>query len=384
MSNKRDFYEILGVSKSASEQEIKKAYKKMALKYHPDRNPDNKEAEEKFKEAAEAYSILSDPQKKQRYDQYGHAGLGGAAGGGFGGGGMGMDDIFSMFGDIFGGGGGFGGFSGFGGGGGRSQTPRGGNLRVRVKLTLNEIATGVEKTIKIRKQVNCETCGGTGAKSPSAIKTCSHCGGSGQTIRTMNTMLGQMQTAATCPQCNGTGEQITDKCTSCSGEGVQLKEVEETIKIPAGVEDGMQLSLRGKGNAGKRGGVSGDMYVVISEIDHEDFARDGENLLYATEISVIDAILGTKITVPTLTGKVSITIAPGTESGKLLRLRGKGLPVVNSYSQGDIIIKVNVFIPKKINKSDKELLEKLSKSDSFNPEKSSGSSFFNKVKDFFE
>jgi molecular chaperone DnaJ len=383
MSNKRDFYEVLGVTKGASEQEIKKAYKKMALKYHPDRNPDNKEAEEKFKEAAEAYSVLSDSQKKQRYDQYGHAGLGGSQGG-FSGQGMGMDDIFSMFGDIFGGGGGFGGFSGFGGGSRGRQTPKGSNLRLRVKLTLNEIAKGVEKKIKIKKQVVCNTCNGSGAKDANSVSRCGQCGGTGQTVRTVNTMLGSMQTTTTCPSCNGAGETITQKCPSCNGEGVQFQEVEETINIPAGVEEGMQLSLRGKGNAGRRGGINGDLYILISEISHDDFSRDGENLLYATQISVVDAILGTEIEVPTLDNKVKIKIAPGTESGKLLRLRGKGLPVLNSYSHGDIIIKVNVFIPKKVTKSDKDLLGKLARSDSFDPSKNNESGFFNKVRDFFE
>lgn len=377
MSAKRDYYEVLGVSKGASEQEIKKSYKKMALKYHPDRNPDNKEAEEKFKEAAEAYSVLSDASKRQRYDQFGHAGVDGAGGGGFHGGGMNMDDIFSMFGDVFGGG-----FSGRSRSQGGAQ--RGGNLRVRVKLTLNEIAEGVEKTIRVKKQHSCTTCKGSGAKDPNAVSTCGTCGGAGQVVRTMNTMLGAMQTQSTCPTCQGQGQTITHKCAQCNGEGVKYVEVEETIRIPAGVEDGMQLSLRGKGNAGRRGAPAGDLYVLIEETPHEDFAREGENLLYATTISIADAVLGSDVEVPTLSGKVKVPIAAGTESGKILRLRGKGLPIVNGYGTGDLFVKVNIFIPSKLSKDEKKVLEKLRQSENFDPHINKKPGFFGRVKEFFD
>ena len=378
---KRDFYEILGVAKSASKDELKKAYRKMAIKYHPDKNPNNKEAEHKFKEAAEAYEILSNDQKRQRYDQYGHAGLGGAAGGGAGGFNMDMDDIFSHFGDIFGGG-----FSGFGGGGRRSgrRVNKGSNLRIRVKLTLDEIANGVEKKLKVKKYVNCNTCNGSGAADPSSVKTCTTCNGSGQVTRIANTILGQMQTASTCPSCGGKGKTITKKCTSCYGEGVVKAEEIVEINIPAGVSEGMQLSVSGKGNAPSGGGINGDLLIVIEEKEHPELIRHDNDLLYNLDISVPDAILGIPVEIPTLNGKVKVKIDSGTQSGKILRLRGKGLPDVQGYGHGDLLVKVNIFIPKNISRDEKKLLEKLKDSENFIARASSEKGSFNKVKDFFE
>ena len=383
--SKRDYYEILGVSKSADASEIKKAYRKMAIKYHPDKNPDDKVAEEKFKEAAEAYEVLSNQEKRQRYDQFGHAGMGGAAGGGFGGGGFtNMEDIFSSFGDIFGGH--FGG--GFGGGGSRRggrRVNRGSDLRVRVKLTLEEIATGVTKKIKLNKYVPCETCDGSGAKGGSAGKTtCSTCNGAGQVTRVQRTILGQMQTSSVCPTCGGEGSIVTDKCTSCYGEGIIKKDDVISIDIPAGVGEGMQLSVSGKGNAARRGGVNGDLLIVIQEIEHADLVRDESNLLYNLFITVPDAILGTAAEIPTLTGKVKVKIESGTQSGKILRLRGKGLPDVNGYGKGDLLVKVNVWIPSNIKKEDKKIIENLRGSESFKPNPTKQEkSFFERVRSSF-
>jgi molecular chaperone DnaJ len=384
--SKRDYYEILGVSKSASDTEIKKAYRQMALKYHPDKNPGDKEAEEKFKEAAEAYEVLRDPNKRSRYDQYGHAGIGGAAGtSGFS---MSMDDIFSQFGDIFGDafGGAFGGFSGFSGsrGGRRRRVNRGSNLRVKVKLTLEEIAKGVEKKIKVNKYVHCNTCNGTGAKGGSSYSSCATCHGTGQVTRVANTFLGQMQTSSTCPSCGGEGQIIENKCPVCTGDGIVRGEEIISIKIPAGVEKGMQLSMSGKGNAGARGGVPGDLIILIEEIEHEQFERDGFNLLHDAFISFTDAALGTSLDVPTIDGKARIKIAPGTQAGKVLRLKGKGLPSVNSYGTGDLLINLNVWTPKNLSKEEKEILEKLGKSPNFIPSPTSRDrSFFSRMKEYF-
>jgi len=383
--SKRDYYEVLGVSKGATAVEIKKAYRKRAIQFHPDKNPDNKEAEEKFKEAAEAYEILSNADKKSRYDQYGHAGMSGAAGGGgFGGGGMNMDDIFSHFGDIFGGG--FGG-GGFGGGGGRSsrRVNRGSNLRVKVKLSLEDISTGIEKKIKVKKYIDCKTCSGSGAKDNSSHSTCSQCRGTGQVTRIQNTILGQMQTSATCPGCNGEGKIITSKCTSCSGEGIVRDEEVITLQIPAGVAEGMQLSVSGHGNAARRGGVNGDLIVLIQEIEHDEFVRDENDLLHNIFISIPDSIIGTAIEIPTLENNVKVKIDPGTQSGKILRLRGKGLPDVNGYGRGDLLAKINIWIPSEISKEEKRILEKLQESENFIPKpENKEKGFFKKVRNFFD
>ncbi|WP_016777882.1 molecular chaperone DnaJ [Anaerophaga thermohalophila] len=382
--SKRDYYEVLEVSRNASAEEIKKAYRKKALKYHPDKNPGDKEAENKFKEAAEAYEVLGNAEKRQRYDQFGHAGVGGASGSGFGGGGMTMEDIFSHFGDIFGGGfGSFGGFGGFGGSSrGSQRVNKGSNLRVKVKLTLKEIANGVEKKIKVKKYVACEYCNGTGAENGTAYSTCSTCGGTGRVTRVANTLLGQMQTRSTCPTCGGEGKTITKKCPHCNGDGVIRKEEIITINIPAGVEEGMQLSVSGKGNAARRGGINGDLLVHIEEEKHPELTRDGSNLIYNLQLSVPDAILGTAAEIPTVEGKVKVKIEPGTQPGKILRLRGKGLPEVNSYHQGDMLVRINVWIPADLSKDERKLMEKMKESDSFTPRKEQNG-FFSKMKDIF-
>lgn len=384
---KRDFYEILGVSKTSSAEEIKKAYRQKAIQYHPDKNPGNKEAEEKFKEAAEAYEVLSNVEKRQKYDQFGHAGLGGAAGGGFGGGGFhDIEDIFASFGDIFGGhfGGGFGGF----GGGSRSRGPRqhrGSDLRVKVTLNLQEVLNGVEKKIKVKKYVPCNTCSGTGAQGGSSFSNCSTCRGSGHVTRIQNTMLGQMQTTATCPACNGEGQIITNKCTSCQGEGVVRDEEVITIKIPAGVGEGMQLNVSGRGNAGRRGGINGDLFVVIHEDKHPDLVRDGNNLIYDLFVTFPEITLGTAKEIPTVDSKVKVKIEAGTQPEKILRLRGKGLPDVNGYGKGDLLVRVHVWIPKKVNAEERKLLEKLQSSQNFidGPD-SSDRNFFEKMRDIFD
>ena len=389
---KRDYYEILGVSKSASPEEIKKAYRKMAIKYHPDKNPDNKEAEEKFKEAAEAYEVLSNSQKRQRYDQFGHAGMGGSAGGGFNQHDMSMDDIFSMFGDIFGGGGGggFGGFNGFGGfgGGGRDQgrrVHRGSDLRVKVTLSLKDIAYGVEKKIKLKKYVTCDSCHGSGAQGGSDYTTCTTCRGSGHVTRITNTLLGQMQTSSTCPTCNGEGQIIKNKCIHCHGEGVVRGEEVVSVKIPAGVGEGMQLSVSGKGNAGRRGGVNGDLLVVIMEEAHPDLIKDGNNLIYNLFLSLPEFTLGTTAEIPTVDSKVKVKIEAGTQPEKILRLRSKGLPEVNGYGKGDLLVRIHAWVPQKISDEEKALLEKLQNSPSFQktPNKEDRN-FFEKVRDIFE
>lgn len=383
----RDYYEILGVNKNASADELKKAYRKLALKYHPDRNPGDKEAEEKFKEAAEAYDVLSNPDKRSRYDQFGHAGVNGQGFGG--GGGMSMDDIFSQFGSIFGdlfGGGGFGGFGGFSSG--RQQNYRrprqqGGNLRIKAKLTLEEIATGCEKKYKVKKYVPCKSCNGSGAKNGD-METCGHCHGSGVVIETRRTILGQMQTQSVCPHCGGTGKSIKTKCPDCYGEGIVQSEEIVTVNIPAGVASGMQFSMEGKGHAAPHDGIPGNLIVQIEEIPHELFERQDNNILYNAFVTIPDAILGTSIEIPTLQGKVRVKIEPGTQSGKILRLSGKGFPDVNGYGKGDMLVNVNVWIPKTTNKEEREMLEKLRNSANFQPSPSKQErGFFSRMKDLF-
>lgn len=379
---KRDYYEILDVPRNASEAEIKKAYRQMAIKFHPDKNPNNKEAEEKFKEAAEAYEVLSNPEKRSRYDQFGHSGLGNQSG--FSGGGMSMDDIFSNFGDIFGSA--FGGaFGGFGGGRGeqRRRVNRGTNLRVKVSLTLEDIAKGVHKKLKISKYVPCQICSGSGARDGS-YTTCSTCRGTGQVTRVTNTFLGQMQTSSTCPHCGGEGRTINDKCTACHGDGIVKGEEVVEVDIPAGVTEGMSLSMNGKGNAAARGGIPGDLHILIEEQPHAQLQRDGTNLLYEHYISFPDAAMGTSIEIPTLEGKARIKLEPGTQGGKVLRLRGKGLPEVNSYSRGDLLVNINVWTPQNLSREEKLMLEKLAESQNFVPNPSKrDKTFFDRMKEYF-
>ena len=386
MSSKRDYYEILGVSKTAPADEIKKAYRKVAMQYHPDRNPGNKEAEEKFKEAAEAYEILSDADKRAQYDRFGHAGMGNGRGG-HGPGGMNMDDIFSQFGDIFGDdifGSFFGGQQRRGGGGGRTRGVRGSNLRIKLKMTYEEIAKGASKTVKVKKHVPCTTCAGSGAKDKSSIQTCGTCGGQGQVRRVSNTFLGQMQTVTTCPACNGEGTTIANKCTHCKGEGRIYGEETVTIDIPAGVQEGMQLSVGGKGNAGERGGPAGDLIVLIEEEAHPQLQRDGLNVVFDLHISIPQAVFGAEIQVPTIDGKAKIKIPAGTQSGKIFRLKGKGFPSVNSYEKGDELIHVNVWTPQHLTSEEKHIMEKLSHSPNFQPNPGKGDkSFFDKMKEMF-
>ena len=391
---KRDYYEVLGVDKNASADEIKKAYRKKAIQYHPDKNPGDKEAEEKFKEAAEAYDVLSNPDKRARYDQFGFAGMSGAAGNGgpFGGfsGGMSMDDIFSMFGDIFGGhGGGFGGFGGFGGGGGAQQRRfRGSDLRVKVKLNLKEISTGVEKKFKLKKYVTCSHCHGTGAEGNSGSETCPTCKGSGTVIRNQQTILGTMQTRTTCPTCGGEGKIIKNKCKECAGEGIVYGEEVVTVKIPAGVAEGMQVTMNGKGNAGKHNGVAGDLLVLIEEEKHPELIRDESDLIYNLLLSVPTAALGGTVEIPTIDGKAKIKIEPGTQPGKVLRLRGKGLPNINSYGYstgtGDLLVNVSVYIPESLTKEERQALEKWQESESFKPDMSLKEKIFKKFRSLFD
>ncbi|MDO8995940.1 molecular chaperone DnaJ [Sediminibacterium sp.] len=387
--SKRDFYEILGVSKSASADEIKKAYRKTAMQFHPDRNPGDKAAEEKFKEAAEAYEILSDADKKAKYDRYGHAAFGpGTGGGNYGGGaGMNMDDIFSQFGDIFGDDM-FGSFFGGGGrqrgGGGRQRGTRGSNLRIKLKLNYEEIAKGVTKNVKVKKHVVCTTCTGSGAKDKNSSQSCSTCGGSGQVRKVTSTFLGQMQTVSTCPSCNGEGTTITAKCGSCKGEGRVYGEETISIEIPAGVQEGMQLSMSGKGNAGERGGPNGDLIIQIEEESHEELHRDGLNVAYDLYISFPDAVFGTQVEVPTIDGRAKIKIPAGTQSGKIFRLKGKGFPEVQGYHRGDQLINVNVWTPQSLSAEEKQALEKFNSSGNFKPNPAKGEkSFFDRVKEAF-
>ncbi len=371
---KQDFYEILGLSRSATKSEIKKAYRKMAIKYHPDKNPDDKTAEENFKKAAEAYEVLSDDNKKARYDQYGHAAFDGPqGGGGFGGGGMDMDDIFSQFGDIFGGGG----FGGFGGGGGHRQARvKGSNMRIRVKLTLEEIAKGIEKKVKVRRKI----------QAPGVTyKTCTTCNGSGQQMRITNTILGRMQTAATCGTCSGAGEIMKSKPNGADAQGLIVEEETVSINIPAGVTEGVQLKVGGKGNeAPGKNSIAGDLLVLIEEIPHDTLKREGTNIHFDMYVNFSDAVLGTSKEVETVTGKVKIKIEAGTHSGKILRLKGKGLPSIERYGTGDFLIHINVWTPQELNKEQRQFFEKMSKDDNFEPAPNkSDKSFFEKVKDMF-
>lgn len=372
---KEDFYKILGVSKEATAAEIKKAYRKKAIEFHPDKNPGDAKAEEKFKQAAEAYEILSDADKKAKYDRFGHQAFeGGGGGGGFGGfsgGGMNMDDIFSQFGDIFGGGGGFGGFSG----GGRRAQVKGSNLRIRVKLTLEEIANGVEKKIKVKRK---KVAQGT------TYKTCTSCQGSGQVTRIQNTILGRMQTSAPCSACSGSGQTIGKKPANADAHGMLQTEETVSIKIPAGVVEGMQLKVTGKGNEAPGNGISGDLLVAIEEKPHPTLQREGDNLHHDLYISISDAVLGSSKEIDTVNGKVRIKIEQGVQSGKILRLRNKGIPSINSYGTGDLLVHINVWTPKTLNKEQKEFFKKMSEDDNFQPKpEKEDKSFFEKVKDMF-
>lgn len=379
MASKRDYYEVLEITKTATVEEIKKAYKKKAIQYHPDKNPGDPTAEDKFKEAAEAYEVLSDDQKRAKYDRYGHD-----APGGFGGhsaGGFSMDDIFSQFGDIFGGG--FGGFGGFGGGGGR-RVNRGSDLRVKVKLSLKEIATGVEKKIKVKKYVSCQHCSGTGAENGTAYTTCSTCNGSGTQTRVVDTMLGRMQTQTTCSACNGEGKTITKKCPHCSGEGIIRDEEVITLNIPAGVAEGMQLSMSGKGNAPRHGGVNGDLLILVEEEPHPELFRDDNDVVYNLLLSVTTAAIGGSVEVPTIDGKAKVKIEPGTQPGKVLRLKNKGLPSVHRYGTGDLLINISVYIPEKLSDSEKQTLTGLENSPNFQPSPSVKEKIFSHFRKMFD
>ncbi|MDR0700288.1 MAG: molecular chaperone DnaJ [Tannerella sp.] len=387
---KRDYYEILGVSKNASADEMKTAYRKKAIQYHPDKNPGDKDAEEKFKEAAEAYDVLSNPEKRQRYDQFGHAGVGSsAAGGGFSGEGMSMDEIFKQFGDLFGGHfGGFGSFGGFGGFGSRSHSgggravQKGSDLRVKVKLNLKEIARGVEKKIKVNKYVACAACHGSGAEDDKSITTCKTCHGSGYVTRITNTILGQMQTQSVCPACGGGGQTILDKCHACNGEGVVREDEVISINIPPGVMEGMQLSMHGKGNAARRGGVNGDLLVVIEEEQDKELIRDENDLIYNLLLSVPQAALGDTVEVPTVEGRAKVKIDAGTQPGKVLRLRGKGLPSVNGYGTGDLLVNISVYIPEVLSSDEKAGIRQMQSSPNFQPNQSIKEKIFNKFRNF--
>lgn len=371
--SKRDYYDILGVSKGAEQDEIKKAYRKVAIKYHPDKNPDNPKAEDKFKEAAEAYEVLSDNSKRQRYDQFGHDGMRAGAGG-FGGGGMNMEDIFSQFGDVFGGGGG--GFESFFGGGGRGTRRRkGSNLRIKLKLTLDEVANGVEKKIKVNRMM---------AADGVTFKSCHVCQGTGQVKKVVNTMLGQMVSASTCHTCGGAGQLIDNKPPGVDGSGLKPKEEVISVKIPAGVSEGMQLSMSGKGNEAPGGGVAGDLLIVIEEKEHDQLQRDGNNIVFDLYVSFTDAALGSSIEVPTIDGKVKIKIEPGTQGGKILRLRGKGIKDINGYDKGDQLIHVNVWTPKQLTPDERQILEGLKDSANFEPKPTNAEKgFFDRMKEFF-
>lgn len=384
---KRDYYEVLEVSRSASVDEIKKAYRKLAIKYHPDRNPGDAEAEAKFKEAAEAYDVLHDPQKRQQYDQFGFDAPGGGFGGGnpFGGaGGFSMDDIFSMFGDVFGGHGG--GFSGFGGGGQQAPKYRGSDLRLKVRLSLQEVATGVTKKFKVRKDVTCEHCHGTGAEGGSGTETCPNCHGSGVEIRTQQSMFGMIQTQTACHVCGGEGTIIKNKCTHCQGEGIVKGEEVVEINIPAGVAEGMVVNVPGKGNAGKHNGVTGNIQVYIEEEPNDTFVRDGQNVIYNLLLDFPTAVLGGQVEIPTIDGSnVKIKIEPGTQPGKTLRLRGKGLPAVQGYGTGigDLVVHISIYVPKELTKSEKKAIEELRDSENFRGDKNTKRSIFENFKKLF-
>ncbi|HZH66387.1 MAG TPA: molecular chaperone DnaJ [Flavisolibacter sp.] len=384
--SKRDYYEILGVGKGAAADEIKKSYRKVAMQYHPDRNPGDKGAEEKFKEAAEAYEVLSDTDKRAQYDRYGHAGVSGA---GRGGNSQNMEDIFSQFGDIFGEdvfGSFFSGGGGRRGGGGQraARGIRGSNLRIKLKLTYEEIAKGVTKNIKVKKHVPCTTCSGSGAKDKGSVQTCGTCGGSGQVRKVTNTFLGQMQTVTTCSTCSGEGTTITSKCSNCKGEGRVYGEETVNIDIPAGVQEGMQLNISGRGNSGERGGSPGDLIILIEEEAHKELQREGLNVVYELHITFSDAVFGSQIEVPTIDGRAKIKIPAGTQSGKIFRLKGKGFPAVNSYEKGDQLVHVNIWTPQAVSSEEKAMLEKLAHSPNFkpNPDKNE-KSFFDKMREMF-
>ncbi|MFA6701242.1 MAG: molecular chaperone DnaJ [Dysgonamonadaceae bacterium] len=384
MAEKRDYYEVLEVPKSATADEIKKAYRKKALQFHPDKNHGDKAAEEKFKEAAEAYEVLGDENKRARYDQFGHAGMGGAASGGFGGG-MSMDDIFSQFGDIFGGHfGGFGGFGGFGSTQRGRRVNRGSDLRVKVKLSLKDVLNGVEKKLKVKKYVACTHCDGNGSENGTSLSNCSTCNGSGSVTRVTNTILGQMQTTSTCPTCNGDGKTITKKCPHCNGEGILRDDEIITVKIPAGVAEGMQLSMQGKGNAARRGGVNGDLLIVVEEEEDPNLIRDENDVIYNLFLTFPMAALGGTVDVPTIEGVAKVKIEPGTQPGKVLRLRNKGLPSVNGYGKGDELVNVNVYVPEKLSDAEKTMVEEMDKSPNFVPTPSAKKSLYNKFKKMFD
>ena len=383
---KRDYYEVLGVSKNATDDEIKKAYRKIAIKNHPDRNPGDKQAEERFKEAAEAYDVLHDPQKRQQYDQFGFDAPGGGFGGFGQGGGFSTDDIFSMFGDIFGGHGGFGGFGGGFGGGGRAPQYRGSDLRIKVTLSLQEIATGTTKKFKVKKDVPCPDCNGSGAEPGTSAETCTKCGGSGVVMKTMRTMLGIMQTQAECPECHGEGKVIKHKCAKCGGTGVVKGDEVVEVKIPAGVAEGMVVNVPGKGNAGPHNGVCGDIQVYIAEEPNDTFVRDGNDVIYNLLLDIPTAVLGGTVEIPTIDGsKVKIKIEPGTQPGKTLRLRGKGLPAVQGYGHGtgDLVVNISVFIPKTLTKEEHKAIESLRGNDNFKGDKETKQSIFEKFKNYF-
>lgn len=383
---KRDYYEVLGVSKDASKQDIKKAYRKMALKYHPDHNPGDKDAEEKFKEAAEAYSVLSDDDKRAKYDQFGHEGLNGA--GGFGGGGFGsmnMDDIFSAFGDIFGGRGGFGGFGGFGGSSSAQQQNRGRNLRLKVHLTLEEAAKGVTKKFSIKKMVNCNHCHGSGS-TDGKVETCPQCGGSGIVTKIVNSMFGRMQTQSPCPNCNGEGKIIKNKCPHCGGEGVVSGQETIEVNIPAGVDNGMVVNVSGKGDAGRRNGMPGDIQVYVEVEPHKDFVREEQNLIYNLLLDFPTAALGGSVEIPTLDGRVRVKIEPGTQPGKVMRLRGKGMPAVSGYGYGygDLVVHISIYVPESLGKKERELIEEMQKCDTMKPSTSIKEKIFHHFRSLFD
>ncbi len=382
---KKDYYDLLGVAKNATEDELKKAYRKLAIQYHPDKNPGDKAAEEKFKEIAEAYSVLSDTTKRQQYDRFGHAGMAGAAGGG-GGGYSNMEDIFSQFGDIFGDSSPFGDVFGRSSGGGQGRrVRRGSDLRIKLKLSLQEIANGAEKKIKVKRYVGCNSCAGNGSKNGTALKTCGTCNGAGQVRKVVNTMLGQMVSSSTCPTCNGEGKIVSERCEVCAGEGRTLLDDVIPINIPAGVAEGMQLSMSGKGNVPQRGGVAGDLLIVVEEEEDELLKRDGNNVVFDAHLNFVDAVLGTSIEVPTIDGKAKIAIEPGTQGGKILRLKGKGIKELNGYGRGDQLVHVNIWTPKAVSADERTVLEKLRDSPNFQPKPVKGEkSFFDKMKDFFQ
>lgn len=385
---KRDYYEVLGVSKNATPEELKKAYRQKAIQYHPDRQQgkseaEKKEAEEKFKEAAEAYDVLSNPDKRARYDQFGHS-MGNAGGGGFSGGGMSMEDIFSQFGDIFGGFGGFSGFGGFGGSSSGRRQNRGSDVRVKVKVNLKDIAYGVEKKLKIPHFVACSACNGTGAKNGTAYTTCSTCHGTGTVTRVKQTILGSMQTTSPCPTCGGEGKIIQDKCPACGGEGITRQDDIITVKIPAGVAEGMTLSMKGKGNAARHGGIPGDLLIVIEEEKDSELIRDENDLIYNLMLDIPTAVFGGKVEVPTIDGRARLTIEPGTQPGKILRLRGKGLPSPNGYGKGDMLVNVMVYIPEKLTASEKEAFQKLQGSPNITPSEPEKKRIFSRLRHLFD